>query len=191
MGRLFLILACLCPAICIGQLPSFTVDDLVNISSVSPQNFDDYILKKGYPVKRRSIFDNLMGFTFYEKSDPADSNPVVRSIDLYKDGDTWNIAMHTSSFDEFIIGRNELKRSNFYFDDDADTSLRATLVFQRKAVTIRTETDTVEDELVYTFLLKKKAIPFPGSIHYAEDLLKFDSHEHLVAWRRNLYWHDS
>src|SRR5262249_34885938 len=84
------------------------------------------------------------------------------------------------SFDEFIIGRNQLKRSNFYFDDDDDTSPRAPLVFQRKAVTIRAETDTVEDELVYTFLFKKKSVPFPSNIHYAEDLLKFDSHEHLI-----------
>ena len=181
MGRLFLIVAFLCPAICIGQLPSFSVDDLANISSVSPQNFDDYIVKKGFCVKRRNIFDNLMGYTFYQKRDPSDSNPVTRSIDLYKNGDTWNVAMHTSSFTEFITGRSELKKLNFNFDDDDDTALVSPLVFQRKAITIQAGTDTVEDEVLYTFRFKRKEIPDPGSVHYAEDLLKFDSHEHLVA----------
>ena len=97
MGRLFLILGFLCPAMCIGQSKSFSVDDLVGLSSVSPQAFDDYIAKKGFPVKRRSLTDNNMGYTFYGSPEVKDSVVVNRSINLYKSGDTWYVALHTSS----------------------------------------------------------------------------------------------
>ena len=183
MGRLFLILVFLCPAMCIAQSQSLTVDDLLTLSSLSPQNFDNYIVKKGFSVKRRSVVENVMGFTFFESkpSKGADSLPINRSINLYKDGDTWCIAFHTSLMDEYLEGRNKLKNMNFFSDVSIDTSMKVPLLFQKKAVTVRASCGIEDGSPVYTFLLKKKEMPDPASIQYAEDLLKFDSHEYLVG----------
>jgi len=181
MGRLFLILAFLCPAFCIGQTQAFTVDDLVSLSSVSPQNFDDYIVKKGFPVKRRSITDNVMGYTFYSPPNIKDTLPVNRSIDLYKNGDTWYVALHTSSEDEFNSGRNRLEKMSVHPTPDKDVSGKATLLYQRKAIAIQAKIDKEDNGEDFTFLLSRKDIPDPSSIRFAEDLLKFDSHEYLAA----------
>lgn len=181
MGRLLLILAFLLPVMCIAQSQSLTIDDLVNSSSLSPQSFNDYVVKKKFSVKRRSIVDNQMGYSFFEQKTPGDSSGINRSVNMYKKGDTWYIALHTSSRDEFINGRNHLKRMNFFADTPIDTSVTVPLFFQKKAITVQTSCAVEGDAPVYTFLLTKKEIPDASSVQYAEDLLKFDSHEYLVA----------
>jgi len=157
------------------------VDDLVGLSSVSPQSFDDYIAKKGFPVKRRSLTDNNMGYTFYGSPEVKDSVVVNRSINLYKSGDTWYVALHTSSEDEYISGRSRLKKMNLVCDGHHETSDKAPMLFQKKAITVQATVDSEENEEGYTFLFARKEIPDPSNIRYAEDLLKFDSHEYLVA----------
>ncbi|HET6993723.1 MAG TPA: hypothetical protein VFI06_02020 [Chitinophagaceae bacterium] len=184
MARLCLILAFLCPVICGGQSHSFTVDDLVSVSSLSPQSFDDYVVKRGFPVKRRSITDNTMGFTFYEnrKPGPSDSIWINRTINIYKKDDVWCIVLNTSSADEFKNGRSRLKGMNLISDSGGeDTCLKTPLLFQKRAITIEARCEMEDGEPVYSFVIKKKEIPNPGSIRYADDLLKFDSHEYLVA----------
>jgi len=54
MGKLLLILVFLSPVMCIAQSQPFFIDDLVNLSSLSPQGFDDYIVKKNFSVKEGS-----------------------------------------------------------------------------------------------------------------------------------------
>jgi len=183
MGRLFFILAFICPALSIAQTQSLTVDDLLSLSSLSSQNFDNYIVKKGFRVKRRSIVENTMGYTFYQNRTTlgADSLPIIRYVNLYKKDDAWCISLHTSSPDEYIDGRNRLKKMNFYSDAGNDTNINVPLLFQKKAVTVQSSCPIENGSPDYTFILKKKEIPDPASIQYAEDLLKFDSHEYLVG----------
>src|SRR5258706_2266098 len=183
MARLFFILAFLSPVISVAQCHSFTVDDLLNVCQFSPQNFDKYIVKKGFAVKRRSVIENEMGYSFFENKRPAsaDTVSVTRSINLYKKNDTWCISLHTSSFDEYIAGRSRLKKLDFFFDAGSDTSLTAPMLFQKKAITVRASAVREGDGPAYSFLVMKKEIPPPSSLHYAEDLLRFESHEYLVS----------
>lgn len=184
MGKLLVILIVLIsPSICIGQRQSFTIDDLLNLSSISPQNFDDYIIKKGFSVKRRNIFESSTGFTFFEKQDPsrADTSGILRSIDLYKKDDSWCVILHTTSPDEFMNGRDKLKRMNFFSNAGSDTCMKTPLLFQKRAVSIQANCGMEDGVPVYSFMVKRKDIPNPGNIQFAEDLLKFDSHEYLVA----------
>jgi hypothetical protein len=184
MARLCLILAFLYPVICGGQTYAFTVDDLVNVSSLSPKNFDDYVVKKGFSVKRRNIFDNSMGFTFCEHKKPNESDSLWlnRTIDIYKKDDVWCIVLNTSSVDEFKNGRTRLKNMNFFSDSGGeDSCLKTPLLFQKGAITIEARCAMEDGEPVYSFVIRKKEIPNPATIRYADDLLKFDSHEYLVA----------
>jgi len=180
---LFFILTFICPALSIAQTRSLTVDDLLSLSSLSPQSFDNYIVKKGFAVKRRSIVENAMGYTFYQNRTTLgkDSLPIMRYVDLYKKDDAWCISLHTSSPDEYIEGRNRLKRMNFYSDAANDTNINIPLLFQRKAITLQASSSMESGGPVYTFILKKKELPGPASIQFAEDLLRFDSHEYLVS----------
>ncbi|MDP4264011.1 MAG: hypothetical protein Q8941_15895 [Bacteroidota bacterium] len=183
MGRLFLILAFLFPVICRAQDQSLTVDDLLTLSSLSPKNFDNYIDKRGFPVKQRSLVENCMGFTFSGKknSNKPDTLHPARTIDVYKNDDTWCIAFHTTSRDEYINGRSRLKQMNF-FSNNMDTDLAKPLLFQKRTITVEASSGRVGDNLVYTFLVKNKELPERSKVQYADDLLRFDSHEYLASF---------
>jgi hypothetical protein len=185
MGRLLVILIVLCPVLCTGQEKAFTVDDLVKISSISPQSYDDYIVRKGYSIKRRSVVENTTGFSFFEKQYPGklDSAAVNRSVDVYKKDDIWCVVLRTSSVDEFMSARTRLKKMDFFCSSASDTCAKTPLLFQKKTVTIQAICNTEQDgEPVYTFVIRKKELPSPTAVRFADDLLKFDSHEYLVAY---------
>src|SRR5258705_7315823 len=182
MGRFLLILGFAFPALCMGQGQSMTVDDLLDVASLSPQHFDNYIIRKGFSVKRRSIIDNTMGFAFFRSKVPVnDSLRVTRSINVYKKNDTWCIALHTSSIDEYMDMRGRLKKMKFKFDPASDTAISAPLLFQKSAITVQTEIARKDDGPDYTVLVTKKEIPNASSIRFGDDLLRFDSHEYLAS----------
>lgn len=184
MVRLFLIIIFYTPFMCMAQSRSLTVNDLLTLSSFSPKNFDNYMNKKGFSPGGRSLQDNAMAVTFFEKRNTKrkDTLHIIRSIDLYKKGDTWCFAFHTSSMNEYMDGRNRLKKAGFFYSDSKDTSTAASLLFQKGNITVQASSGIEDDNSVYTFLLQKKELPNPGNIQYAEDLLRFDSHEYLVSF---------
>jgi hypothetical protein len=184
MAKLFLILFVLLDcALCMAQKPSINVDDLLNLSSLSPKNFDNYMNKKGFLPGGRSFHDDGVIVTFFEKksSEEKDSVHISRSIDLYKKGDTWCFALHTSSPDEYLNGINRLKQAGFFYSNSKDTGLATAELFQKRNITVQTSSEVQDDNPVHTFLLQKTELPSRDNIRYAEDLLRFDSHEQLVS----------
>lgn len=163
---------------------SLTVDDLLDLSSQSPKSVDNYMSKKGFSKAGKSVQDNAMAVTFFEKksANSTDSLFINRSVDFYKKDDISFFVLHTSSRNEYQDGRNRLKNAGFLFDTKKDTSLEAPILFRKKNITIQTNYNTDEDVPVYTFLLQKRDMPNPGNIRFAEDLVKFDSHEYLVSF---------
>lgn len=162
------------------QAQSFKVDDLVTLASLPPKKFDNFMNEKGYLSGGRSLQDDAMAFTFFEKrnTNPGDTVVENRTVGLYKKDNTYCFAFHTSSLQEYQAGLNHLK-ANFFYGENKDTS-QAPLLFQHRNITIEASS-TIEDSTpVYTFLLKKKELP--NAVPFAEDLLNFDSHEYLVSF---------
>jgi hypothetical protein len=187
MARLIIILI-LCPIVCFGQSPSFAVNDLLSLSAQSPKNFDNYLNKKGFLAGNRSVEDDIATTSFFEKIDPKDTLPIHRSVDLYKKNDAYYFCLHTSCPKEYKAGMNELKRAGFFYDNSKDVAEATSLMFQKGPITVRATPEKKGDDTTYTFILEKKEFPDPGTIRYAEDLLSFDSHEHLIAYfgKRNV-----
>jgi hypothetical protein len=184
MGRITILFAILFPALCLAQDGSIVVDDLLNLANVSPKGFDSYLEKKGFSIKRRSLRENQMAYSYYEKetTKPAVGNSLAsRRIDVYKKTDTWFINFHTSSLPEYEMARKRLKKMNmFWSGQDADTL--SPLLFQRLTLTVLATIDSAETGEAYSIQVRKKELPAPASIQYAEDLLGFDSHEYLVSF---------
>jgi hypothetical protein len=188
MLRLFAILVLPCFTVCFAQaqVPSFSVDDLLTLSSLSPKKFDHYMSEKGFLSGGRTIQNNAMALTFLGKQEvnPDDSiNSIIhtRTVNLYKKENAYCFAYHTSSFEEFIEGRNRLKKANFFYPENKDTNQEVPMLFQHKNITIQASKDIEEGNPVYTFLLKKKELPTIVT-RFAEDLLIFDSHEYLATY---------
>jgi hypothetical protein len=187
MLRFFTILVLSCFTVYIAQAqaptPSFSIDDLLTLSSLSPKKFDHYMSEKGFLSGGRTIQDDATALTFLGKQqvNPEDSFVHSRTVNLYKKENAFCFAYHTTSYEEFIEGRNRLKKANFFYAANKDTSQEVPLLFQHKNITIHTSKDIEEGNPVYTFLLKKKVLPNIVT-RFAEDLLVFDSHEYLAAY---------
>jgi hypothetical protein len=167
-----------------AQNKPLSVDDLLTLSSLSPKNFDNYMEKKGFFPAGRRLCDAVMATTFFEKNNNKEADPVSvsRSVDVYKKGDTYCFALHTSSMEEYGEGKNLLKKAGFFYDNAKELNQPASLVFQKGSITIISKSPVKGDSAVYSFVLQKKEFPDPGHVQFAEDLLKFDSHEHLISF---------
>lgn len=178
-----------------AQAPSFSIDDLLTLSSLSPKKFDNYMSEKGFLSGGRTMQDDAMALTFLGKQqvNPDDSIVHSRTVNLYKKENAFCFAYHTTSYEEFIEGKNRLKKANFFYPESKDTSQELPLLFQHKNITIQTSKEIEEGNPVYTFLLKKKILPSIVT-RFAEDLLIFDSHEYLAAYfgeqnvKRDVYY---
>jgi hypothetical protein len=181
MEKRVIIIACFCLALNLAQAQSLTIDDLVSLATLSPQHYDDNIVKKGFPIKRRNIIDNITGFTFRANKNKDDSLATLRSIDLYKKNDTWCIAYHTTSLEEFTKGHAQLQKMCSSVKALSDTSCKSPFLFQKKTITIQPVTGWERDDDIYTFLVTRKEIPDRSNVRFADDLVRFDSHEYLVS----------
>ena len=181
MARFLLLLILQGYFICFLQAQSFTVDDLVTLSSLPPKKFDNYMTEKGYLSGGRQMQDDAMAFTFFEKinSTHEDTLIEIRRVSLYKKDDIYCFAFHTTCQKEYEEGLLSLKNTNFFYGENKDTS-QGPLFFQRENLTVQVSSDIEEGNTVYTFLLKKKELP--SSVQFAEDLLSFDSHQYLVSY---------
>src|SRR5271169_1583881 len=98
MKRSLLILILLCFAAGRAISQAFTVDDLIDLSSLSSKNVDHFMNKKGFLSHTRNMDDNLMATGFFEKiKDSKEDTLTLRSVDLYKKDDSRYFVLHTSS----------------------------------------------------------------------------------------------
>ena len=139
--------------------------------------------EKGFLSGGRTIQNEAMALTFLGKQEVTPDDTIVpsRTVNLYKKEDAYCFAYHTSSIEEFIEGRNRLKKANFFYPQNKDTSQEVPILFQHKNITIQASKAIEEGNPVYTFLLKKKELPTIVT-RFAEDLLIFDSHEYLATY---------
>ena len=163
----------------------FQLTTLLTLSSLSPKKFDNYMSEKGFLSGGRTMQNDAMALTFLgkQKVNPDDSVSIVhsRTVNLYKKENAYCYAYHTTSYEEFVEGKNRLKKANFFYPETKDTSQEVPMLFQHKNITIQTSKIIEEGNPVYTFLLQKKVLPSIVT-RFAEDLLVFDSHEYLTAY---------
>ena len=139
--------------------------------------------ERGFLAGGRIMQNDAMALTFLGKQEVNPDDTIVhsRTVNLYKKEDAYCFAYHTSSVEEFIEGRNRLKKANFFYPESKDTSQEVPMLFQHRNITIQVSKAIEEGNPVYTFLLRKKELPTIVT-RYAEDLLMFDSHEYLASY---------
>jgi hypothetical protein len=169
--------------ITVAKAQSFSFDDLVVLSSLSPKRFDNYMNEKGYVSGGKQMQDNAMAFTFFEKRKPTAADSVIenRSVGLYKKDEAFCFAFSTTCKKEFEDGMERLRANEFLQAEPEDSTQEAPLFFQKGNLTVDVSAVMEQDSsYLYTFLLKKKLLP--NNVNFAEDLLVFDSHEYLVSY---------
>ena len=120
MLRLFLTFVLQITFVCIAQSQSFTVDDLLTLSSLSSKKFDSYMKEKGFMPGGRTMLNEAMALTFLGKNKFSAEDSVIhsRTVNLYKTNNTYCFAYHTSSLEEYLEGKKRLRKSDFFFAEN-------------------------------------------------------------------------
>jgi hypothetical protein len=184
MIRLLFILFLLSVLPGVARSQPITVDDLITVSTLSPKSIDHYMNKKGFLPGRRNLQDDAMIVSFFQKRSNKfqDSTDIIRTLDIYQKENTYCYALHTSSMNEYLQGRNLLKKSGFFYDKNKDSAGVVSLMFQNKNITVVMDSSVDDAGIQYTFLLQRKEWRRPTDIQYADELLQFDSHEYLASF---------
>jgi len=160
---------------------SFTVNDLLKLSSLPPSGIDRFMSKNGYDLAVGKLQNNIMEnvFALKPKIKKKYFGPK-RTIEIGFNGDTKTFILHTSSFNELIAGQQVLAKDEFIYDQQKNIFKDSSIFFQKLNSTIQTSTEVVDSSNQYTFALTVKRVP--DKIKYAEDLLKFDSEQYLISF---------
>lgn len=147
------------------------------------KSIDNFMSKKGFSPGGKGMMRNgITTITFYEKKKAGKSDSVIRRVDLYKEADTYCYVFYTSSQKEYETGCRALLKAGFISSKTPDSTGAIPADFQKKNMTIRSGSAVQDEELMYSFRLRKKELPTVSGVQYAEDLLKFTSHELLVSF---------
>jgi len=120
-----------------------------------------------------------------------DSLPAV-TVDIYEKNDSKYFVLQTTSLQEYLDGLDALRNSGYIYDDKKDNHTAKSLLFQKANITVQALMCRKDTAMQYTFSLQQRNVP--DSIQYAEDLLRFDSHEFLRSYfgknnvREDLYY---
>ncbi|MEP6952084.1 MAG: hypothetical protein ABI863_22530 [Ginsengibacter sp.] len=193
MKRILLILIVQNFAAMMSSSQSFTVRDLVTLTTLPSQNIGHFMNKNGFVNYSNNPGIDTIQASFIPKTkfNKKDSVPK-RSIDLYQRPDAKYFILRVSSLPEYLDGEQSLIKSHFIYDKTKDISKDSVMLFQKANIAIEAKREILDSITRYTFKLREKKIP--DSVVYAEDLLQFDSHEFLVSYfgeknvRKDLYY---
>lgn len=160
---------------------SFDLDDLVRLASMPSKDIGHFMDKKGFTNSASKWDSDLAGTVFTQKIKRNKKNfDAVRSVEMFMKDSSKYFCFHTSSSSEFAEGQKVLVKKGFLYDKKNEIGKAPSLLFQKWNITVDATTEVSNDTAQYTFMLREKKIP--EAIVYAEDLLKFDSHEFLVSY---------
>jgi len=159
-----------------------TAKDFMTVSSVSPRKFDNYIGKKSFVLVNKWFQNDTMvnSYRLKIKHKPTDSLLEVKLIETYQRDKDFSFAFLTSVRGEYESIKRDLKQSGFFCGNETDSIGKVSL-FQKRSVSIDVSTILRDEDTLYSFLFHEEALPIPANIRYAEDLLRFTSHEYLVT----------
>ena len=160
---------------------SFTVDDLITLTSLQPKNIDRFMNKNGFAVKDSKYENDITQTTFSEKvRRNTNVETQKRTVDIYLGDDSKYFVLRTSSLKEYLDDQRSLMKSGFFYDDKKDISSEPSMLFQKENITV--EASSLHENGIPQYNFKVKVKRKPSTIKYAEDLLQFDSHEFLVSF---------
>ncbi len=193
MKRLSLILILQSLAIVNLYSQSFNVEDFVSLASMPPKNIDRFMSRNGFTAPGGRWNPDSIGTGYIQKIKKNKKDIIpVRSIEMYTRGNSKYFCFHTSSISEYIDGQKLLVKKGFSYDNKKEVGKESPLLFQKWNITVVAKKEVADEIPQYTFTLREKKIP--SEIVYAEDLLKFDSHEFLVSYfgeqnvKKDLYY---
>jgi hypothetical protein len=150
---------------------------------MSSKNVDRFMGRNKYALNNNKTDGNVMMTSFVEKVKSKNKDEIPgRSVDMYKKDGIRYYAFHTTSLVEYLEGQKRLIKEGYFYDTSRNISKDSSMLFQKRNLAIQAMSEMKDSLPEYTFVLQEKTVPDMSDIKYAEDLLKFTSHEFLVSF---------
>ncbi len=163
---------------------SFTASNLLEALKVQKQKFESYVVKQnfqfiGHEFKGDTI---VREYNYRPSAKAAKKDSIKRGLTFLSTKEDYCYVLNTFSADEGRRLVKEFKKEGFYCNNEADSVFSPQLLYQHNDVTVGVTKTTIDSNCIYSFLLRKQALPKPKEIIYAEDLFVFNSHEYLRSY---------
>jgi hypothetical protein len=156
-----------------AQRNDVTISDLIRFTSISSNQFQSVIAKKGFR-QNEYIETTSLGEQFFKTS--RDKN-ITRSIERIGKEDTATIYYETSDPAEFRNIQAELVTEGFYYPA---SKKQAMPLYQKGPFSVQPIVKTTDGATTYCFQIQRKLLPSSFSFRFAEDFLHITSHEYLA-----------
>jgi hypothetical protein len=162
----------------------FSAKDFLFASSVSSKKLESYLTKNHFLPGGSRIQDgnrvNIYRFSKPQKNKKKkDTLYINRNIEIFRTKNSFSFTYITSLKKEFDESLQELKKSGFFCGNERGST---GVLFQRKNITVQASTrQETDNDTLYSLVINEQVLPLPETIQFAEDLLKFYSHEYLVS----------
>lgn len=159
-----------------------SVNDFLEVSSLSSQKFDNYLSKKGYIPAGKTFQNDTIIDTWQQivKVTEENQNPLGKRIAKYQWGKEISYCFQTPSRQEYEGAISSI-RSNGFFCGNEGVSPDSSVMFQKKNITIQAYSFKEEGIVYYSLFFHQQQMP-ARTVKYADDLLQFTSHEYLANY---------
>jgi hypothetical protein len=170
--------------VCNAYSQEFSAKDFLFASSASSKKLESYLIKNHFLSGGSKIQDgnrvNIYRFLKPQKNKKKkDTLNINRTIEIFRTKNNFSFTYITSLKKEFDESLVELKESGFFCGNEKDTT---GVLFQRKDITVLAKTlKETDNDTLYSLVINQQVLPLPETIQFAEDLLRFFSHEYLVS----------
>jgi hypothetical protein len=165
------------------QAQQFNANELLQMLSFSEAKVEAAIQKKGYVFSAQETKGDT-AYKTYKPHQPFSKRKkefINRSIALGHIKEDPVIHYNTAKPEDFAGIKATLEKNHFIVTKLYEGCPPLFLMFLNKEYTVTCQTFKEDTVTIYSFLFLKKILPEKQTIHFAEDLLQFDSHEHLAA----------
>ncbi len=158
-----------------------SVDELLTLTSLSSQKFDQYISKKGFTKSSSGFQHDSLAQTWQPKqNNKKKKEQIQRQVERSQVRRMNMLHFKTSCPKEFGTIRTKLKKEGFQCPADTLVNCSFPLRFKRKNITVNVDRLIENEDTLFSFRFNEKLPPAPAKIEFANDLLQFESHEDLI-----------
>jgi hypothetical protein len=161
----------------------YSVKDLVYATTLPAKKQDGFLSRNKFvPAGSRvqnDVIVKIYNLKHEKRKKKRDTLNIIRSLESYRTKANSSITYITSLKEEYLENKRLLKEGRFFCGNDNDS---AGALYQMKNLTVLASIIPEKDmDTLYAMTINAQEMPLPDSIHFAEDLLQFYSHEYLVS----------
>lgn len=164
----------------LAQAQSFDLNDLLGFTSYSVRKFDARLSKNSFKRDYDSPKETSSDYNYYQVK-KSKAGEIKRKISFIDDANEPSLCYQTTSLSEYNDLKQDIKKAGYSCYETAEDNDKP-LLYQKGECSINTSVEVKDSVSFYTLFIQKSKLPKAKEVAFAEDLLRFPSHECLTAF---------